>query len=486
MTISNKKVVKGVFWSVLENLGGLIFKFILGIMLARILMPEDFGIFGIVMVFMDISNELVQGGFGQAFIQKKNTTKEDAATVFYFNLLVSVVIYTGLWISAPLIASFYNQPELIDIIRVMAVVVVIDALRVIKLASLMKEINFKKKTVVMLISILIAGIISIILALKGFGIWALICNTLLSRLFNTIGLWIKSERIPLKNFSYTSLKTLFSFGSWLLISSVISKLFQNINTLFIGRYFSPAILGFYTRSNQYKNMAVGQIFTAINTVTFPVFSLMQDNKEQLRSAMKKFSQQVLLIILPLILTLLVVAKPFIILLLTEKWSPMIPFLQLFCIIGAIFPINAINTQILVAQGYSKLQFKITIIKVILRIVNLAALFRFGVLYILVGEVFISFVSLIINTYYTKRFLNYGLWDQMKDVKHYYTGGLIAMLSGLTFSLFVDNLYILFVVGILTTAGIFFLYQYIFNKGAFSVLIMLKEKILRNISRERAN
>jgi len=486
MILNNKQVVKGVFWSVLENLGGLIFKFILGIMLARILMPEDFGIFGIVMVFMDISNELVQGGFGQAYIQKKNTTKEDAATVFYFNLLVSAIIYAVLWISSPLIASFYKQPELINIIRVMAIVVIIDALRVIKLASLMKEINFKKKTVVMLISILIAGIISIVMAMKGFGIWALICNTLLSRLFNTIGLWIKSERIPLKNFSYSSLKTMFSFGSWLLISSLISKLFQNINTLFIGRYFSPAILGFYTRSNQYKNMAVGQIFTAINTVTFPVFSLMQDNKEQLRSAMKKFSQQVLLIILPLILTLLVIAKPFIILLLTEKWSPMIPYLQLFCIIGAIFPINAINNQILVAQGYSKLRFKITMIKVVLRVLNLVALYQFGVLYILGGEVLISFISLIINTYYTKKILNYGFFDQIKDVKYYYIGGLIAMLAGLALSLLFYNLYILFILGIVTTVGIFFLFQYAFNREAFDVLNMLKEKILRNINRERAN
>ena len=486
MTVNNKKVVKGVFWSLLERLGGLIFKFILGITLARILMPEDFGIFGIVMVFMDVANELVQGGFGQAFIQKKNTSREDEATVFYFNLLISIAIYAGLWVLAPVIASFYNQFELTDIIRVMAVVVIIDALRVIKLASLVKAINFKKKTVVMLTSITLAGIISIILAVKGFGIWALICNTLLSRLFNTIGLWIKSERIPLKNFSLKSLKTMFSFGSWLLVSSLISKLFQNINTLFIGKYFSPAILGFYNRSNQYKNMAVGQIFAAINTVTFPVFSLMQDNKEQLRNALRKFSQQVLLIILPIILTLFVVAKPFIILLLTEKWSPMIPYLQLFCIIGAIFPINAINAQILVAQGFSRLKFKITIIKVFLRIINIYTFYRFGVLYILAGEVLISFISLIINTHYTKKFLDYGLWDQIKDVKHYYIGGLIALLSGLTISFFLFNLYLLFILGIITTAGIFFLYQYVFNRKAFDVLMMLKDKILRNINREGAS
>lgn len=484
MIVQSKKIITGVLWSFLENFGGLIFKFILGVILARLLMPSDFGLIGIIMIFFDIANELVQGGFGQAYIQKKETTKKDTATVFYFNLLISILVYIGLWISAPLIADFYKLPQLINIVRVMAIVVIIDALRVIKIASIIKQINFKKKTIVMLVSVFLSGIISIILALKGYGVWALVSNTLLSRLFNTIGLWIKTEWISIKDFSYKSLKTMFSYGSWLLLSSVLNKFFANINILIIGRLFSPAILGFYTTAKQYKNMAVGQIFTSVNTVSFPVFSQMQDDKEKLKNSMRKFSQQILLITLPIILSVLVVTKPFIILLLTEKWAPMIPFLQLFCIIGAIFPLNAINVQILVAQGYSKIRFKVILFMFCLRVINIFIMYRLGIIYILTGEVLITIIALFINTYFTKKFLKYGLFRQLQDIKHYIFGGFLAIIAGVATKLFLTNLYLLLLAGTITTAGVFFMFQYLFNKKAFDALLILKEKMFNKSKSER--
>jgi O-antigen/teichoic acid export membrane protein len=366
----------------------------------------------------------------------------------------------------------------------MAIVVIIDALRVIKIASIIKQINFKKKTIVMLISVFLSGIISIILALKGYGVWALVSNTLLSRLFNTIGLWIKTEWISIKDFSFKSLKSLFSYGSWLLLSSILNTFFANINILIIGRLFSPAILGFYTTAKQYKNMAVGQIFTSVNSVSFPVFSQMQDDKENLKSSMRKFSQQILLITLPIILSVLVVAKPFIIILLTEKWAPMIPFLQLFCIIGVVFPLNAMNVQILVAQGYSKVRFKVILFMFCLRIINIFIMYRWGVIYILTGEVLITFISLLINTYFTKKFLNYSLFSQLQDIKHYIFGGFLAVIAGMATKLFLTNLYLLLLAGTITTVGIFFIFQYFFNRSAFNVLLHLKEKLILKLKSER--
>lgn len=484
MIVQSKKVIVGVVWSFLENMGGLIFKFVLGVILARLLMPSDFGLIGIIMVFFDIANELVQGGFGQAYIQKKETTKQDTATVFYFNLLISIILYFCLWFSAPFIANFYNEPKLIEITRVMAIVVIIDALRVIKIASIMKKINFRKKTIVMLVSILLAGIISIVMALKGYGIWALVCNTLLSRLFNTIGLWIGTEWISIRDLSYKSFKSLFSYGSWLLLSSFLNKFFLNINVLIIGRLFSPAILGFYNTARQYKNMAVGQIFTSVNSVAFPVFSHMQDDIENLKNAMKKFLQQILFITFPVILSLLVVARPFVILLLTEKWSSMIPFLELFCIIGVIFPLNAINVQTIIALGYSRLRFKVIFLMFCLRIINIFIMYRWGVIYILVGEVLMTIIAVFINTYFTKKFLNYGLFKQIKDIKHFIIGGLTATIAGMTIKLMFSNLYVLFLLGIITTVSTFFIYQYFFNRNAFNVLLFLKEKLITKLKGEK--
>lgn len=471
-----EKTVSGVFWSVIEQFGNILVKLVLGIILARLLLPSDFGIIGMITVFFDVANELVQGGFGQAYIQKKNADKKDAATVFYFNLLISLILYGFLWLGAPLIANFYEQAQLLQITRIMSIVVIIDAIGVIKVATIIKEINFKKKTVIILFSTLISGVVSIILALKGFGVWSLVWYTILNKLLNTIGLWINTSKIPLKDFSLDSLKSMFSFGSWLLIASVLRKVFENINFLIIGKFFPVAQLGFYSKAKQFQQMASGQILQAVSIVAFPVFSLIQTDKERLKEGIRRFQQQVLLIVLPIILTLFVVAHPFVILFLTGKWESMILYLKLFCVIGAIFPLNAINIQVLVAQGHSKLNFKITLIKNVIRIVNVVIMYRFGVIFILAGEVLVSIISLFINTYYTGKILNYGLFKQIADLKYHYLGGIIAVIIGTLVKISFVNLYLSFLLGAVTTVSVFFIFQFFFNKEAFEVLLLLKEKI----------
>lgn len=478
-----ERTVNGVFWSVIEQFGIIIVKFVLGIILARLLMPSDFGIIGMITVFFDVANEIVQGGFGQAYIQKKNTSKKDAATVFYFNLFISLLIYVCLWFTAPLIANFYDQSILLKMIRIMSIIVIIDAIGVIKVASIMKEVNFKKKALIMLTSTSISGIISIFFALNGYGVWSLVWYTILNKLFNIIGLWLNSRWIPLKNFSFESLKSMFSYGAWLLLSSVLKKIFENINFLIIGKFFPAAQLGFYSKAKQFQQMASGQILQAVSIVAFPVFSNIQSEKARLKEGVKMFLQQTLLVVLPIVLTLFVVAHPFVILFLTAKWEPMIIFLKLFCIIGALFPINAINTLVLVAQGYSKLNFRITIIKNSMRLLNVFIMYRFGVYYIILGEVFLSFIFIFINTYYSGKNLNYGIFKQLADLKFYLTGGLLATAAGMSVFLLFDNLYLLFIFGVITTVSVFLLFQYLFNKAAFNALLILKEKMFNKFKGE---
>jgi O-antigen/teichoic acid export membrane protein len=259
--------------------------------------------------------------------------------------------------------------------------------------------------------------------------------------------------------------------------------FENINVLIIGRFFPAAQLGYYTKAKQFQQIASGQILQAISVVAFPVFSIIQDDKERLQQGIMKFLQQGTLVVFPIIITLFVVAESFVILFLTSKWESMIIYLKLFCVIGAIFPINAINGLVLVAQGYSKLNFKMTVIKNILRVLNVVVMYRFGVLYIVVGEVAISFLSVFINTWYTKKYLNYGVLKQLVDIKYQLIGALVALLSGLLVNMIFTNLYVLFLFGGLATFGTFLLFQYFFNRELLEIAIEFKNKIFKKLKSE---
>jgi len=334
----------------------------------------------------------------------------------------------------------------------------------------------------MLISTGISGTASIVLAYKGFGVWALVCYTLLNKLFLTIGLWINAKPLSIKDFSLPALKSMFSYGSWLLLSSILKRIFENINILVIGKFFPAAQLGFYTKAKQFQRLASGQITQAVGRVAFPVFSLINDSDDKLKVGMRRFLQQILLIVIPLVTTLFVVSYPFVKILLTDKWLPMVPYLRLFCIIGAVFPINAINIQVLVAQGYSRKNFKITLIKNTIRILNVAVMYRFGVLYILIGETIISGLSLFINTYYTHKHLKYGIIDQLYDLRFHYLGGLLAIGLASTINLLIHNLYLNLIAGALISVATFFIFQFIFNKEVLEIVLNQKSKLANKFKR----
>lgn len=476
-----EKAVKGIVWNLAERFGLQGMRLFLGIVLARLLAPEDFGLIGMITVFFALAQVFVEGGFSKAYIQKEHITEVDADTVFYTNLVVSVVLYGALWNAAPLIAGFYEQPSLIHLVRVMGLVVVINAFNIIQVAKLTRVVNFRRKAQVALIASLVAGLVGVAAAIYGLGVWSLVARSMCNRFLVTTGLWFSSKWKPSWQFSKESFMGMFSFGSWLLGAGIVRTVFENVYILTIGKFFPAAQLGFYTKSMQFQKMASQELAQAVGTVAFPVFSQLQDDRVRLQNGMRKFLKHTLVFTMPLLVMLMVVAKPFVILLLTEKWAPMIPYLQLLCVVGLLYPIHAVNVQVLLAQGRSNLNFRLEILKGGLRVMNIAIMYRWGVFYIIVGEVFVSFAALLLNTYYTRKLIDYGLLKQLKDIKEIVIGSAIAGAIGYAISSSADNLWFVFFLGGISTFSAYIALQYFTNKIFLREVLSLKNSwLVKNV------
>ena len=473
MSSLKQKSVVGIAWALTEQFGIYLIKFVIGIILARLLTPEDFGLVGMIMVFFAVAEVFVNSGFGAAYVHKKDATDADANTIFFTNLFISLVLYIILYFGAPWIASFYERPALTVLTRVMGLVVVINAFNIIQQAQIVRDVNFKRKAKVTVTATLISGTAGITSALMGMGVWALVIQSMANRAFIAAGLWITTRWTPKWEFSFTLFRELFAFGSWILFSSVIRKIFDNIYILAIGKFFPAAQVGFYTKAKQFERLASENLAGAIGRVAFPVYAKLQDDKPRLRNGMRKFIQHSMILLVPMLIGLIVVAEPFVILLLKEKWAPMIPYLQLMCIIGILYPINMVNIQAMTAQGKSRLSFKLSLLRNGLRIVNIAVMYRFGVFYIILGEAVISLVAFVVDSWFSNRLVAYGFKKQTGDISKILTGGIIAGAIAYLPNLVTENLYILFFSGVLLTASVFLLSQYVYNRKLLMNTIELK-------------
>lgn len=469
-----RKAVKGISWNFMEKAGIRIIKFVLGVILARLLTPKDFGLIGMIGVFFAIAQTFVDSGFGMAYVQKKDANEKDANTIFYTNLTISIFLYAILWFTAPYIAKFYDQVELINITRVLGLVVIINSFNVIQVAFVKRNIDFKRKTKVTLIATLVAGATGILSALNGLGVWSLVIQQLTNRVLATIGLWVTSKWVPSLSFSKESFKSLFSYGSWLLASSIISKIFENIYILAIGKFFPAAQVGYFTKSRQFQKLATKEFLNTINSVAFPIFSKMQDNKDKLANSMQKFLSYTLFIILPVIVTLFLIAKSFIVLLLTEKWAPMIPYFQILLLIGFFMPYKVINFQILKALGRSDRSFKLSLIFNGLRLINIAINYQTGVLYIIIGEVVISFISIFVSSYHATKMIGYGILRQLLDTRNILMGAIIAGLLGYLTIMNLENLWLILIIGTFSSLGSYLLFQYLFNSKLLLEIINIRK------------
>lgn len=410
-----KKSLLGIFWVFAQQFGNQIISFIVSIVLARILMPEDFGLIGMIAVFMAISQVLLNSGLSQSLIRQNNPQQSDYSVVFFYNLGVSIFMYFLLFFLAPAISRFYDQPLLIDIVRVYSLTFVINAFGTVQFTRLTKQMDFKTQMMVSVPSLIVSGLLGVILAFWGFGVWSLVYMAVLQAFLQTLQIWIRSGWIPSLDFNMDQFKYHFSFSYKLGISGLLNTLYGNLYTVVIGKYFAPAQVGFYTRAESMKNLPVSNISSALNKVTFPLFAEIQDDDVRLKRVYKMLMQSVLFVLAPVMAYLIVAAEPIFRLLFTEKWLPAVPYFQILCVSGILYPLHAYNLNILNVKGRSDLFLKLEIIKKFLGVLVIAFSVKYGIIALLWGQLISSFLALFINSFYSGRFINYSFGRQMVDI-----------------------------------------------------------------------
>ena len=421
------KTLGALSWSFLESIGVQGVRFIVGIVLARLLFPEQFGLIGMLMIFMAVAQSFLDSGFGAALIQKRDATQTDTCSIFYFNIPVGLAAAGLLCLIAPWIAAFYNQPILTPLMRALSLTIVINSFGLIQGTILAKQINFKTLTKVSLIASIMSGIIGVTLAATGFGVWSLVIQQISSAFFRTVFLWLSSDWRPAFIFSLKSLREMFSFGSRLLASGILNQMFDNLYSLVIGKLFSATDLGFFTRANTLAELPSQTLSGMVGRVTFPVFSTIQDDPARLKRGMKKALTTLVLVNFPMMIGLAAIARPLVLMLLTEKWAECIPYMQLFCFLGLSYPVHAINLNLLQALGRSDLFLRLEIIKKVLIVVSIAVTWRWGISAMICGRIAIGIISYYLNSYYTGVLIGYPIREQLRDLFSYL---IMAALMGL--------------------------------------------------------
>lgn len=410
-----KQATSGIVWTFSQQFGNQLIGFLVSLVLARLLLPEEFGLIGMISIFIAIGNSLLNAGLTQSLIRSKDLDEEDYSTVFYFNLIASIAIYIIIYFLAPLIADFYKQDILVNIVRLYCISFIISAFSAVQLARLTKIMDFKTQTIVAIPATILGGVLGVLLAYNGFGVWSLVWSQLLTQSASSIQLWIYSKWRPLASFNYLKFKDHLDFGYKLTLSGLLDVVFKNIYVIIIGRFFSASQVGFYTRAETMKQLPVMNISKALNKVTYPLFASIQDDDIKLKNVYRKLMQTVVFVIAPTLILLGVVAEPLFRFLFTEKWLPAVPYFQILCATGILYPIHAYNLNILKVKGRSDLFLKLEILKkgVILIVVFLTL--KYGILALLYGQVIISITAFFINTYYSGKFIHYSAWQQTKDV-----------------------------------------------------------------------
>ena len=357
-----KKAVSGVAWTSVERFSQQIIQFVIGIAIARVLMPSDYGVVGMTAIFFAIANTFIDSGFGNAIIQKKDRNEDDYATCFYFNIIVAIVLYAVLWFCSPAIASFYRTPILRDVTRAMGLNLIIDSLTISQTAKMTAELRFKPMAVITIVSQLITGAIGLYMAYTGWGVWALVFQTIAGSLARLLMIEGYLRWIPKRTFSKASFRHMFSFGSKILASGLINTIYSNLYTLVIGRVFSAKDVGYYNRANQFSFLPSSTILNIFMKVAYPLMAKVQDDTSKLRQAYKKFLRVPIFILWPILFGLIALSKPLILILLGAKWLPCVPLLQVLCIGSFFEPLTHINLNILYVKGRTDLVLKLELIK----------------------------------------------------------------------------------------------------------------------------
>ncbi|CAM3829641.1 lipopolysaccharide biosynthesis protein [Rahnella bruchi] len=428
-----ERTISGLIWNAIERFmvqGG---QFAIRIMIARMITPSEYGLVGMVAVFLVLSDVIINGGFSQALIQKKDRSDLDYSTVFYINFVLGLMIYGILYVLAPQISDFYNDNRLIEVIRLISISIVIKSLSVVQIAKLSIELNFRLKTLVNFWAVLISGIFAIYLAYMNYGVFALVYQAISYSAIVTVLMFIVSRWHPKLEFSFTRTKELFNFGSKVFLAGLTGVLSDNSYSILIGRLFTSKEVGFYSQGRNLPDLLSVNLFNVLQGVLFPVMAAAQDDRERLLKIYKKSLDMTAFIVLPCMVGLVVIAEPFVRLFLTDKWLPSVFIIQWLALSRMIIPLGAINANLLNAVGRSDLYLKIDLIKLPLTIIGLFISAPFGLKYMVISNFVISIFYFFINAYYPGKLFGYGAIKQLKDMSLIFISTLLMFLSTYFFS-----------------------------------------------------
>lgn len=428
MSLTQKTTI-GIIWNFAELLSKRGIGIVVTLLLARFLTPEDYGLVAMVAVFLAIANSLMDLGFNQALIRKKEANNADFSTAFYANLALGALSYLILFFSAPFIATFYEEPRLTVIVRVIGIVILINAFQVVQSAILNRNLNFKAQLKAAVPATFISGLCAIIMAYAGFGVWALIAQTIISSLVVTVVLWSMDIWRPSFVFNKKSLNDMFGFGSKLFLSGLLNTVFMNIYVVVIAKLFTATIAGHYFFANKIKDLVLNQLVNSIQTVTYPALATLQDDDIRLKNGYRKVIQVTTFSLFPVMMIMAALAEPLFTVLLNDQWLPAVPYLQLMCISGLMYPLHSINLNILKVKGRSDLFLYLEVIKKIIITIFLVISIQFGVIGILIGQIISSVLSYLPNSYYSGHLINYPAKEQIRDFfPGLFLSGFIALLT----------------------------------------------------------
>lgn len=421
-----KSAITGLTWTYGQMFGGQIISFVVSLILARLLMPAEFGLIGMVTIFLGIGTALFNSGLTSSLVRSVDIDAEDCNAVFYFNLIGSVVAFLVLYLCAPFVATFYHQPILKSVSRVYSLSFVISAFGAVQNSMLVRDMKFKKIFILTLPALLISNCVAVVMAFKGCGVWSLVASALVSRFCVSIALWVSSEWSPRWKFTRQKINRHFSYGYKMALASILDIIFSNIYQVVIGRSYTATLVGYYTRAETLMMLPVGNISGALKTVIFPIFSRVQDDIPRFRNVYKQVMLMIIFLVTPILMLMAALAEPLIIFLFTEKWLPIVPIFRIICIGGILYPIHSYNLMVLEVIGRSDLFLKIESIKKILNAVTLIVSLCFGFYALLWGHIVFSFLALFINAHYAGKYLRYNVFGQLRDLLPVFIMGVLTL------------------------------------------------------------
>ena len=473
------KTIKGTAWSAIDNVTQMGVSFLVSIVLARLLSPDDYCLIGIINIFTVVCTAIINGGFSSALIRKKDVSDDDYNTSFIVNFGLSLLLYALVFLASPLIADFFGREELVWLTRVSSFTMIIGALAIVQQTRLTKRIDFKTQTKITLTASVISGVIGITMAFLDFGVWALVAQMLSAQVLRTVLLWVYNHWIPSLRFNRNSFHELFGFGWKMMVSSVIDNVWQQLYQVVVGKFYSPATLGQYTRAKQFSQMFSSNLTGVIQRVTYPVLSDIQDEKERMVEAYRKIIKITMFFTLSLMFALGAISEPLLNCLIGEKWHEAATYLPLICIIGSFYPLHAINLNMLYVQGRSDVFLGLEIIKKIISIGPLLIGALVGIFPMLFTSILTSIICYFLNSYFPGKIIGYTSWMQIRDIAPSFVISTITAVVIYFFKFLPISNWVILPIQMTVGLGLFALLCKVTNNKEIKEVIGLSKSLLKN-------